>query len=897
MSGASTPIRTGGWPRVLTGIGLFLILLLMGLYLVSGRLIAVAVMHLAKSDGIELRELQVDRPGIGRWSIPQINGSAGALGWTLSNVELTYHWRGLLNGQLHSVDIESIDLKVDEVIAPAPKSNNPHNSAPMQLTDHLAPEYWLQRLPWRELDVEAITLDLPVSQTTLSGELQQRKKQVRFNSHIKNADLNLEHDLVVTYNQSNGLTINLSRSDPSTEQPTPLLSVSSQFGANSLDLSLQASLADEDAQEFAAIVGRPDVALTLLGSAKTTLPWPLPEGFGWDQLDATGNYSLSVFAPNPAATQPPSEGALTDLRLSDLSGEFRLREKLLELQLTEGLFSIAQSATSNTTANKATCGVEATVTARVEESGWTMSDGIRCVLEGSEKLQLNLQGLAYRTGQDAQTTAAQELDLRLGYVGEFNPLGKPLTADGELDVRIRQTGTDQVAGSGTLGVRSSFLQERSAQDSRTGTTLPFRFDYWPNQLRGRAEFDHSFQLGERVFANTVQGWQDNIDVSGGRLQYKAEIDWQDGNYSARLQGEFSEANVVNPLDAPAGTLELRPLSGSYALSLNNDSVSATGTLLLASITLPYKFDYSLQTGAGRLQSTFNQLLPEAVFSKLFRNWAEPYDLVSGQLHGELLTSFKQELPIQTTSNATLSNATLSYEDYTVSGIAGDFDIEMIADRLVVTSPNLRANTLDVGFPITEMRASLYYEDKAGKEHLTLNDTGARLLGGQASVPTIRVDLPDLDAQFDTQLTGLSLTQILALEGEDIQGSGIIEGTLPVQIDDGEIQIRGGLLASVSPGGEINLSEDFASLTGQPGLDFALRALNDFSYDSLLADVSYAPDGDLELGVSLQGSNPVIEQGRRIHYNLTVTENVLALLESLQADRIITDRVEQRINAP
>ena len=112
-----------------------------------------------------------------------------------------------------------------------------------------------------------------------------------------------------------------------------------------------------------------------------------------------------------------------------------------------------------------------------------------------------------------------------------------------------------------------------------------------------------------------------------------------------------------------------------------------------------------------------------------------------------------------------------------------------------------------------------------------------------------------------------------------------------------MQVLGGELSSIPPGGDISLSEDFSSLTGQPGLDFALQALNDFSYDSLLADVSYEPNGDLELGVALQGSNPAIEQGRRIHYNVTVSENVLALLESLKADQLITNKVEQRMNQP
>ena len=116
------------------------------------------------------------------------------------------------------------------------------------------------------------------------------------------------------------------------------------------------------------------------------------EGFGWEQLDATGSYSLSILAPTPVLTGSQSSNALKDLELSNLGGDFSLRDRSLELQLREGLFSIAQEGTTS----KATCGVEAPVTATVAANRWTISEGISCVLEGDERLQLNLRELTYR---------------------------------------------------------------------------------------------------------------------------------------------------------------------------------------------------------------------------------------------------------------------------------------------------------------------------------------------------------------------------------------------------------------------------------------------------------------------------------------------------------------------
>ena len=78
----------------------------------------------------------------------------------------------------------------------------------------------------------------------------------------------------------------------------------------------------------------------------------------------------------------------------------------------------------------------------------------------------------------------------------------------------------------------------------------------------------------------------------------------------------------------------------------------------------------------------------------------------------------------------------------------------------------------------------------------------------------------------------------------------------------------------------------------PDLEFALRALENFNFESLTATVDYDADGDLTLRVNLQGSNPAIQYGRRIHFNLNVTDNVPALMRSLRLNDEFTKRVQR-----
>lgn len=77
----------------------------------------------------------------------------------------------------------------------------------------------------------------------------------------------------------------------------------------------------------------------------------------------------------------------------------------------------------------------------------------------------------------------------------------------------------------------------------------------------------------------------------------------------------------------------------------------------------------------------------------------------------------------------------------------------------------------------------------------------------------------------------------------------------------------------------------ASLEGIEGLEVAARALSDYRYDDLVADLSYDPGGRMEIGLSMRGYSPALNTRRPVNVNLRVEENLLSLLRSL---RIISE---------
>jgi len=151
-----------------------------------------------------------------------------------------------------------------------------------------------------------------------------------------------------------------------------------------------------------------------------------------------------------------------------------------------------------------------------------------------------------------------------------------------------------------------------------------------------------------------------------------------------------------------------------------------------------------------------------------------------------------------------------------------------------------------------------------------------------------------NAKTQLELDKLSLTSVLALEGDDLVGTGTLSGTLPLTINDHRLSISNGHLVAESPGGTLRLTSKIPSPTEQASLNFALNALRNFTYTSLRAQIDYAENGDLALAVQLQGRNPEVEKGRPIHYNLNITENVPMLLQSLRLQKELTRQIEKKI---
>ena len=354
-----------------------------------------------------------------------------------------------------------------------------------------------------------------------------------------------------------------------------------------------------------------------------------------------------------------------------------------------------------------------------------------------------------------------------------------------------------------------------------------------------------------------------------------------GALTTALDGGVAYGDLALPLTASLRVADLR------ARPLLLSGVLNSGPILSAPLTLRY----DPASGAGDLRVAADLEVRQPLAAALLAGWAAPFDLDGGRLTLLAVLDWSSLDRVRGRVDATLAGGRAHYQDFRAAGISGEARLVIDDDQWSLPPVTWRATALAVGVDLTDVVARIGWSAGA----LDVERFRAQLFGGRLEIEPFRFDPAADRSSFDVRLAALDLAQVLALYGDQIAGTGTLDGQLPVLLDGRGVSVVAGRLVARPPGGAIRLSPALARGTGQPGLDFALRALGNFSYSELDARADYGPSGDLQLAIALKGRNPEVEQGRAIHYNLTVTENIPQLLASLAVQERLTRGIEERLS--
>ena len=354
------------------------------------------------------------------------------------------------------------------------------------------------------------------------------------------------------------------------------------------------------------------------------------------------------------------------------------------------------------------------------------------------------------------------------------------------------------------------------------------------------------------------------------------------------------SNYVGDLSFDGNAKLDREVDESYPLLISSDHTIADqqldASLLLSSGALqsvPLTVHHDLAMGTGSISIHHRQSVFSTLFTSTIPNWPPQLDLDSGAMTVDGQLDWDDSITGRVAVNVESVNA--SFDDFSAAGLTGNLKATLENASWTLQPSTLAIELIDIGVPVAELTTEI----SGNLKELRFRNLQAQALGGRLQTDGFDYDVENGAAELLLDLMDLELTEVLALEGEDITGTGRLRGKVPISVNQNIARIHGGWM-SASDVGLIRLSPELAATITQPGLDIALKALENFSYERLETIIDYDEKGAMRLGIRLEGSNPDLEEGRSVHFNLNISENLPVLLESLRVQDSFVEQIEKKI---
>ena len=185
--------------------------------------------------------------------------------------------------------------------------------------------------------------------------------------------------------------------------------------------------------------------------------------------------------------------------------------------------------------------------------------------------------------------------------------------------------------------------------------------------------------------------------------------------------------------------------------------------------------------------------------------------------------------------------------------------------------------------------------------LALNSTSWQWAGGELRAEGLRLDLTAESTPALLQARGLDLAALLALVAfEGLDGTGRIDGDLPLVLRGDALLVSGGVLRAAGAGGTIRYRPDASTralATSRPNdLGIAVGAFSNFHYETLEARVDGDVRGKLQIAIHVRGANPDFQSGQPIELNLNLDARLADLVREGVAVYRVPEEVEKRLRA-
>ncbi len=178
--------------------------------------------------------------------------------------------------------------------------------------------------------------------------------------------------------------------------------------------------------------------------------------------------------------------------------------------------------------------------------------------------------------------------------------------------------------------------------------------------------------------------------------------------------------------------------------------------------------------------------------------------------------------------------------------------------------------------------------------VSLSGFSAGFMEGSVAIESVDYDMAKKNAHTELVLNNIPLQKLLDMQGmKKIFATGSIKGTIPVIMKDGIIEIPSGSIDADQTGKIMYSTTPEERAAANESIRFTYEALSNFLYSELVSSVTMSPDGQSLIRLQLKGVNPSFQEGRPVHLNLNVEQNLLDLLRSLSISTKIEEALTEK----
>ena len=340
--------------------------------------------------------------------------------------------------------------------------------------------------------------------------------------------------------------------------------------------------------------------------------------------------------------------------------------------------------------------------------------------------------------------------------------------------------------------------------------------------------------------------------------------------------------------------------------VDSQRVTLSSTLRVAeqAVVLETKGVHQFASGDGHADLTLRPVVfsdAGFVLSRLRKDWPYPFDITAGRVSGSGRLVWQKAIVRQLEPQIFIKLNKLGghYSNMIFAGLSGELALTYGEGVRTSKDAQLHIDVVDIGFPVEkiDVRFALAPLPKTVLPLVRVQSFNAQLLGGTARSGPFELNFGRDKNAFVVQLEQIGLNDIMKLEQQEgLEGSGVLDGQIPIEISSKDIFVTHGQLSARKPGGVIRYTPTpkvAALAQSNASVGMMVKALSNFRYQVLDVISNYKPGGDLTLQVRLEGKNPDWQRGQPVNLNLNLHENIPALLRSLQLSEDITERVRKR----